>query len=227
MTAAMLRAFIIVPVVLAGAHLIPILKAQQTNAQISGLVLDGTGASIAEASLKATELATNVDYNSVSNESGVYVMPQLLPGRYRLTVSKTGFKTFIQSDLTLRTGDRLSLNLTLEPGAMQTTVEVQAYAQLLTTDDASYSSLLDNTMITASPQLSRTTLDVTKDTPAVEWEGPHKVGTAGLDYNAAIAGTTFSLSGGQRIGTLISDDGAVTQYAEIGAVTRSIPPPDA
>lgn len=203
-------------------------KAQQsTNAQISGLVLDTTGAAIPGASVKTNDVATNVEYTSVSNDAGVYVLPQLVPGRYRLTVSKTGFKTLVQSEITLRIGDRLSLNLNLEPGAVQTTVDVTSTAEVLTTDDASYSTVLDNSMITALPQLSRTTLDLTKVTPAVQGEGPHKIGAPGQDYDVGIAGTTFSLAGGQRNGTLITVDGAIAQDLEIGAVNRAIPSPDA
>jgi hypothetical protein len=229
MSAGKFRAVFAVPaILLAIACLVPFSSAQQsTNAQISGLVSDSSGASVSEASVKAIDTGTDVEYTSVSNDAGVYVLPQLVPGRYRLTVSKTGFKTLVHSEITLRIGDRLSLNFGLEPGTVQTTVDVIAGGELLTTDDASYSTVLDNSMITELPQLSRSTLDLTKVTPAVQGDGPHKLGSVGADYNVGIAGTSYALAGGQRNGTLITVDGAISQEMEIGAVNRSVPSPDA
>ena len=208
--------------------LVPGAQAQQsTNAQITGIVLDSSGAAVPAASVKATNTATNVEYSTISNDAGVYVLPQLVPGPYKITVSKEGFKTLVQSNLTLRIGDRLSQNFTLEPGEVQTTVDVTATAVVLTTDDSTYSTTLDNSMITALPQLSRSTLDLTRVTPAVQGLGPRKAGEGGADYDVAIAGTSYSLSGGQRNGTAITVDGTMVQDAEINSTNRAIPSPDA
>jgi hypothetical protein len=207
----------------------PCARAQQsTNAQITGLITDSSGAYVPDVEIKATNTATNVEYPTVSNEAGVYVLPQLVPGPYKITVSKQGFKTINQSGITLRIGDRLSQNFTLEPGEILTTVDVTATAVALTTDDATYSTTLDNAMITALPQLSRSTLDLTRVTPGVQGEGPSKLGTPGVpDYQVGIAGTTYSLAGGQRNGTAITVDGIMVQDAEVNAVNRAIPSPDA
>ena len=139
--------------------LVPRAIAQQsTNAQITGIVTDSTGASVPGVSIKATNTATNVDFSTVSNEAGVYVLPQLVPGPYQITVSKEGFQTLVRSEITLRIGDRATINFELKPGEIQTTVDVTATAEILTTDDATYSTTLDNAMITALPQLSRARL---------------------------------------------------------------------
>ena len=112
---------------------------------------------------------------TVSNEAGVYVLPQMVPGPYKITVSKEGFQTLVRSEITLRIGDRATINFELKPGEIQTTVDVTATAELLTTDDATYSTTLDNAMITALPQLSRNTLDLTRVTPGVQGLGPRKL----------------------------------------------------
>ncbi len=57
----------------------PLMRAQTSNAQLSGLVTDTTGAVVAGADVNATNQATNVDYHSVSNGSGIYVQPELFP----------------------------------------------------------------------------------------------------------------------------------------------------
>ncbi len=200
---------------------------QSTNAQITGIVTDSTGASVPGVSIKATNTATNVDFSTVSNEAGVYVLPQLVPGPYQITVSKEGFQTLVRSEITLRIGDRATINFELKPGEIQTTVDVTATAEILTTDDATYSTTLDNAMITALPQLSRSTLDLTRVTPGVQGEGPRKLEEAGSDYDVGIAGTSYSLAGGQRNGTAITVDGTMVQDAEMNATNRAIPSPDA
>jgi Carboxypeptidase regulatory-like domain len=207
--------------------LVPRAIAQQsTNAQITGIVTDSTGASVPEVSLKATNTATNVEFSTVSNEAGVYVLPQLVPGPYQITVSKEGFQTLVRSEITLRIGDRATINFELKPGEIQTTVDVTATAEILTTDDATYSTTLDNAMITALPQLSRETLDLTRVTPGVQGEGPHKI-NEGATYQVGVAGTSYSLAGGQRNGTAITVDGTMVQDAEINNVNRAVPSRDA
>jgi len=198
-----------------------------SQAQIAGLVADGTGASIPEAEIKATNTATNVEYRSVSNEAGAYIISSLVPGPYKVTVSKTGFKTTLQTGVVARAGDRLSLNFTLELGEFQTTIEVNAAGELLTTDDATYSTVLDNKMITALPQISRSTLDLLPSVaPAMQGRGPNTLSTSQSFSGIGTAGTAFALGGGQRNGASITVDGTVVQDQENGNVNRAIPTPD-
>src|SRR5438093_3845384 len=82
-------------------------------------------------------------------------------------------------------------------------------------------------MITALPQLSRNTLDLTSVTPGVQGLGPRKLEESGPDYDVGIAGTSYSLAGGQRNGAAITVDGTMVQDAEINATNRAIPSPDA
>ena len=68
----------------------PQMRAQTSNAQLSGLITDTTGAVVTGAQIRAVNVATNVPYTAVSNGSGIYVLPELLPGPYRITVPRTG-----------------------------------------------------------------------------------------------------------------------------------------
>ena len=60
--------------------------AQSSNGQITGLVTDTTGAAVDGASVSATNKATGVAYTSTTNGSGVYVLPQLVPGPYKISL---------------------------------------------------------------------------------------------------------------------------------------------
>ena len=62
--------------------------AQSSNGQITGLVTDSSGAAVEGANVSATNNATGVAYTTTSNGSGVYVLPQLVPGPYKSLVSQ-------------------------------------------------------------------------------------------------------------------------------------------
>jgi hypothetical protein len=207
----------------------PVMRAQTSNAQLSGLVTDVTGAVIAGAKIKAVNAATNVPYNAVSNGAGIYVLPELLPGPYTLSVSAPGFGTVKRSGLVLRTGDHLAQNIELKPGAVEESVTVTSGQTLISSDQASTANVLDNAMITELPQLNRNALDLTGTSPSIQGTGPlvDQVGTLGNSaYLIANTGNNYSVAGGQVNGTSISVDGNPVQEAEFNATNRAIPTPD-
>ena len=141
--------------------------AQSSNAQISGLITDPSGAVVPGAEITALNSATNVPYTAVSNGSGIYLLQELLPGPYTVTVTAQGFGAIKQSGLVLLTGTRLSQNFELKPGAVEESVSVSAAQTLISSDDAASASVLDNAMITELPQLNRNVLDLTSTAPAI------------------------------------------------------------
>jgi hypothetical protein len=98
---------------------------------------------------------------------------------------------------------------------------------VLASNDVSSASVLDNSMITALPQLSRNTLDFTKVSPAVQGGGQFVVGQGGSDWDAGVSGPRYALAGGQVNGTAITVDGANVQDTEFNNVNRAVPAPDA
>lgn len=204
-------------------------QAQSSNGQISGIVDDSSGAAVPGAQVTALNSATGVAYTNTTNDSGVYVLPQLIPGQYKMTVSKQGFSEAQRPELTVRTGDRLSVNFELKPGVVQETVTVNETVPLMNADQTATSTVLDNKMITELPQLNRNTLDLTSVTPAVQGQGPlnNQIGTLGPNgYLIANNGNSYSVAGGQVNGTNISVDGNHVQDQEFNATNRSIPTPD-
>src|SRR5438552_16065723 len=75
--------------------------AQTETATLSGTIMDHTGAVVADAQILVTNSDTNTSIATTTNKSGVYVVSSLKPGRYRLTVTKQGFKQVNVTDLTL------------------------------------------------------------------------------------------------------------------------------
>jgi Carboxypeptidase regulatory-like domain len=205
------------------------LLAQSSNAELSGVITDTSGAVVAGAQINAQNTATTVTYSAVSNGSGLYLLTELLPGPYMLSVSAPGFGTVKQSGLVLNTGAHLSQNFMLKPGAVEQSVTVTAAQTLISSDEASSANVLDNAMITELPQLNRNALDLTSTTPSIQGNGPpvDTIGTLGnAAYLIANTGNSYSVAGGQVNGTNISVDGNPVQEAEFNATNRSIPTPD-
>src|ERR1700687_6279881 len=119
------------------------LFAQSPNGNINGLVSDPSSAAVVGAEIVAVNDVTGVQYTTKSNNEGIYVLPNLPPGPYRLQVSKVGFKTIIKPDIILNVQDALSINFTLPIGAVMETVTVQGGAPLVNTENATVSTVVD------------------------------------------------------------------------------------
>lgn len=117
--------------------------AQSTNGTMSGIVLDSSGQAIPGADIEIVNDATGVRYPGRTNGEGIYAVPNLPPGPYRLQVSKLGFKTLIKPDIVLNVQDALAINFTLPIGAVSETVTIEGGAPLINTESAAVSTVVD------------------------------------------------------------------------------------
>ncbi|MGH7489661.1 MAG: carboxypeptidase-like regulatory domain-containing protein, partial [bacterium] len=119
------------------------LLAQSPNGVINGLVGDPSNRVIVGADVVVANDVTGVQYTTKTNGEGIYVVPNLPPGPYRLQVSKVGFKTLIKPDIVLNVQDALSINFTLPVGALYETMTVEGGAPLVNTESAAVSTVVD------------------------------------------------------------------------------------
>src|SRR5262245_23175238 len=105
----------------------PVLR-QSSNATVSGTIGDPTGALIPGVTVTATNTATGVVTTALSNESGAYNFPSLLPGTYKVSAELSGFQTQSYTDVRLGNADQVRLNFTLQVGGLNTAVEVTVAA---------------------------------------------------------------------------------------------------
>ncbi len=131
------------------------IAAQEFRATISGRVLDPSGASISGAQLTAVNVDSNESSSATSSSAGVYTLPFLRPGVYRVTVRMDGFKTLQRDNVTVQVGQIIGLDLTLEVGAVSETVEVTSEAALLDTQTASRQGIINTKQVTELPLNSR------------------------------------------------------------------------
>src|SRR5262245_36477047 len=87
--------------------------AQESRGTILGRVTDASGAVLPGVAVKVTGLATNVTVSAITNSSGSFNVPFLLPGEYRVTAEITGFKRFVQEGVQVRVSETVELNIAL------------------------------------------------------------------------------------------------------------------
>ncbi len=141
--------------------------AQSPNGNINGLVLDPTSQLIVGAEVIAVNDVTRVQYATKTNNEGVYVLPNLPPGPYRIQVSKIGFKTIIRPDIVLNVQGALSINFTLPIGAVLETVTVPGGAPLVNTENAAVSTVVDRQFAENLPMNGRSFQTLIELTPGV------------------------------------------------------------
>ena len=131
--------------------LAPAAGAQVTNATITGVVKDGSGAAVTGAQVHVQNLSTNAVETATTNSAGVYTVGQLLPGPYSVTVEKDGFNKNIQTGVSLTVGQVATLNVALQVGSPEQAITVSGGAQLIDTNTGEISEVVNQRSITELP----------------------------------------------------------------------------
>jgi Carboxypeptidase regulatory-like domain/TonB dependent receptor/TonB-dependent Receptor Plug Domain len=142
-------------------------SAQSSSATINGIVLDPSGAAIAGAQVVVVNDLTGVQYTTRTNGEGIYVVPNLPPGPYRVQVSNSGFKTIIKPDIVIHVQDALAINFTLPIGAASEIVTVEGGAPLVNTESASVSTVIDRDFAEKLPLNGRSFNTLLQLTPGI------------------------------------------------------------
>jgi hypothetical protein len=130
--------------------------AQNTNSgEIRGSVTDASGAVIAGATVTITNLDTGTSKDYITNGDGIYDTASILPGTYRVTMTKPGFQTLVRGPITLQVGT-IAVNGSLQVGSTSQSVTVTEDAPLLKTENAEQSTTLESQMLLNLPQVSTT-----------------------------------------------------------------------
>ena len=126
-------------------------SAQSPTAGITGRVTDANGAVVPGATIKVTNLATNITQQTVSNDAGDFVLPYLNPAAYSLEAQASGFRTYKRANFTLDVGQTLRLDIALEVGAASETVNITDAPTALTTETGTRGEVITGAEIAELP----------------------------------------------------------------------------
>src|SRR5690348_11784884 len=173
------------------------------NAQVTGQVTDESGASIQGATVKMIETEKGVPHETITGPDGRYTLPNLPVGPYRLEVSMSGFKTYVQTGVVLQVGNSPEINVKLQVGSITENVQVTAGAAMVQSETTSVSQVINQQSIVDIPLNGR------QPTQLVLLSGAAVV-TPGGDMSGSknyFSSTTISVGGGQGNGTNYLLDG--------------------
>ena len=111
-------------------------SAQEFRGTITGRVTDAQSASVPNAKIVVTLLATGARSQTTSGSDGLYTIPFLAPGIYKLEAEGSGFKRYVRDSVELNAGDRMGIDIELTIGQLNETVSVTAEAPLVDTTSA-------------------------------------------------------------------------------------------
>jgi hypothetical protein len=191
----------------------------QGTSQIQGVVKDSTGAVIGGAEVKATQTDTGVSRTVISSEDGVYFLPNLPVGPYRIEASKPGFSTYVQSGIVLQVATNQTIDLALKVGEVAQEVQVEANSALVDLQGVSVGTVIENQRILELPLNGRNPVELVQLAGAAVPNG--KNGTAGMP-----GGIGMSIGGGLLSGVAYSLDGTLYNNP-FDALNLPFPFPDA
>jgi len=137
--------------ILVAALLPGVLSAQINSASVQGTVVDTTGAAVSGAEIKFELKDTGAVRTTISGASGEFVVASLLPGNYTVTVVKTGFSTFKQTDFVLEVGQIAELTPALKVGSVSEIVEVTSGAAQIQTEDSTLGGVINQREVVDLP----------------------------------------------------------------------------
>jgi hypothetical protein len=132
----------------------------QTNASLRGTVTDQSGGVVVGAKVILTNTGTGISRNTTSGNDGSYLFDLVQVGRYKLTVEKAGFTTFIQEGIILELNQNGRADVSLKVGQAAQTVEVTANVAQVDTTSAVLGKVENQRMINDLPLLDRDTLQL-------------------------------------------------------------------
>jgi hypothetical protein len=130
--------------------LVPLASAQLTLGSITGTVIDPSGAVVSDATVKAINIATNLEVVAHTKANGSFQIPDLPDGAYRVTVTKDGFKTETHTSILVFGNRTTTVDTTLVVGSIGATVEVNA-VPLMNQVDTTIGYVVDTQTIETTP----------------------------------------------------------------------------
>ena len=140
--------------------------AQSSNGAIAGNVVDDSGSALPGVTVTATNAGTAATRTAVTNGTGHYEIPLLIPGTYRVSGELSGFQPVKFDKVVVNVGTTVTLDFRMKPGVAET-VTVTAAAPIIETTKSEVSSIVNDKSIQNLPVNGRNFIDFVLTTPGV------------------------------------------------------------
>jgi hypothetical protein len=198
----------------------PAAQAQVYGGSLTGVATDPSGAVIPGARVVLTDDDKGFKYTATTDSEGRYILRNLPPGKYSLTVTVQGMRPHTQSGITLTVGQNAQADAHFELQGTAETVSVTETASLLQTQDASTGQLVNQKFINDLPLTSRSVFNLAQMAPGVTQ-------AAGGSFGLNAGSVNFISNGGRNSEADIVMDGAsqTNQENNSGITTALYTPP--
>jgi hypothetical protein len=178
----------------------------QTLGEITGRIIDSSGAAVPNAGVTLVNSATNFARETVSNGTGDYTFPSLAPGIYDIKISHQGFKTSESQGVEVQVQQTARLDFTLQVGQLSQSVIVDATGAQLQAENVTVGTVIDNKRIVELPLNGRNYLQLVSLTPNVTTLSP-SAGQAGSRQGGNRADQSISVAGQRTMFNYFTLDG--------------------
>ena len=186
-------------------------RAQTTFGSITGVVTDPSGAAVPDAQISVTNEQTGFTRRQSTGAGGVFTVPDLIPGSYKVRIEKNGFNAQEKPDVPLDANHVVTVDVQLTVGSTNTQVEVQGTVPVINTETATTSYVKTDTQLLDSAAMVR--------------QGNSTQGF--VMYNPGIAvndSGNYSGPGARQIDTYWTNDGIVEMQDLVGSGGSGIGP---
>ena len=125
--------------------------AQMNAGTILGMINDPTGAAGADAQITVTNVGTSISQRTITDPTGNYVVPYLIPGVYEVSAEKEGFKKIIRAGITIQVDQKARVDLTLQLGAVTDRIEVTGEATLVKAESSEQAQVVNSQQMVGLP----------------------------------------------------------------------------
>lgn len=200
----------------------PAIYGQTTFGSVVGNVTDPSGAAVSSTQITLTNLGTNEKRAETTNADGAYTFVNVPPANYSVEVQKPGFKKTVRTPVTVQTGTTSKIDIALEVGALDQTVEVTAQTPLLTPESSSLGTVIDERKAVELPLNGRNALNLVSLVPSVVPQGQSMGTTNGTN---PFAWGNYQIGGGMANQSMVWLDGSPVNGSYIN-ITALIPTQD-
>ncbi|HYR41767.1 MAG TPA: TonB-dependent receptor, partial [Terriglobia bacterium] len=198
-----------------------------STSALTGRITDRTGAVLPGVTVIATSIATNQTRTVLAAEDGVYRIPLLDPGAYRVRFSAPGFKTSEVMSVTLTVTETFALDQTLEVGAPTEEITVEAVTETIQTATSTIGTTVTGNQITSFPLSARNFTAVLGMSSGVAVDVSNATSFGRGSQNMSVNGANPEKNNFQMDGVSVNNAAGNNEAADGGLYTGiAIPNPD-